>query len=402
MRKSRFTEEQIIGVLREHEGGTATAEVCRRHGISEQTFYRWKAKYGGLEASDARRLKGLEDENRRLQKLLAEAMLDVASLKDLLGKKLTSPAARRAAALRLMVERDYSQRRACRLIEVDPKTVRHPPVPDAPAVRERLRALAGERRRFGYRRLGIMLAREGIVMNHKKLLRLYREEGPSVRRRRGRKRATGTRVPMAIPQGPNQRWSLDFVADALFWGRRFRVLAVVDDFTREALALVVDTLIGGVRVVREFDALIGVRGKPATIVSDNGSELTSRAVLDWTNRTGIAWHYIAPGKPVQNAFVESFNSRFRDECLNEEVFASLAEARTVIACWRRDYNQVRPHSAHGGLTPEAVHRRSAVDRLRYPDQLRRSTATIQTAEAVGKPRALTKKTRDRRGPGQVR
>ena len=219
-------------------------------------------------------------------------------------------------------------------------------------------------------------------MNHKKLLRLYREEGLSVRRRRGRKRATGTRAPMALPQGPNQRWSLDFVADMLGWGRRIRVLAVVDDFTREALALVVDTSIGGLRVVRELDTLIARRGRPTTIVSDNGTELTSRAVLEWSNRTGIDWHYIAPGKPVQNAFVESFNARFRDECLNEEVFAGLPEARAVIERWRRDYNQVRPHSAHGGLTPEAVRIQAAGDRLRNPDQLRRSPATIEQAEAV--------------------
>lgn len=219
-------------------------------------------------------------------------------------------------------------------------------------------------------------------MNHKKLLRLYREEGLMVRRRRGRKRATGTRAPMAIPQGPNQRWSLDFVADALSWGRRFRVLAVVDDFTREALTLVADTSIGGRRVVRELDALLARRGRPAMIVSDNGSELTSRAVLDWTNRTGIDWHYISPGKPIQNAFVESFNGRFRDECLNEEVFANLTEARAVIERWRQDYNQVRPHSAHAGLTPEAMRIRSAGDRLRNPDQLRRSPATISSAEAV--------------------
>lgn len=268
-----------------------------------------------------------------------------------------------------MAAHGFSQRRACRLIEVDPKTVRREAGADAPDVRQRLRDLAGERRRFGYRRLGILLAREGMVMNHKKLLRLYREEGLAVR-------------PLAAPQGPNQRWSLDFVADALGWGRRFRVLAVVDDFTREALALVVDTSIGGVRVVRELDTLIARRGRPAMIVSDNGTELTSRAVLEWTNRTGVEWHYIAPGKPTQNAFVESFNGRFRDECLNEEVFASLAEARAVIARWRQDYNQVRPHSAHGGLTPEAVARRSAGDRLRYPHQLRRSPATIGAAEAV--------------------
>jgi putative transposase len=146
-----------------------------------------------------------------------------------------------------MAAHGFSQRRACRLIEVDPKTVRRVPVADAPETRQRLRDLAGERRRFGYRRLGILLAREGITMNRKKLYRLYREEGLAVRRRRGRKRATGTRVPITIPQAANQRWSLDFVADVLSWGRRFRVLAIVDGCTREALALVVDSSIGGGR-----------------------------------------------------------------------------------------------------------------------------------------------------------
>ena len=263
-----------------------------------------------------------------------------------------------------MAEHGLSQRRASALAQIDPKTVRRNPVPDSPDIRGRLRVLAGERRRFGYRRLGILLEREGIVMNKKKLFRLYSDEGLSVRRRRGRKRATGTRAPMATPQGPNQRWSLDFVSDVLSWGRRFRVLAVVDDFTREALALVVDSSIPGGRVVRELEALIAWRGTPLMIVSDNGSELTSRAVLDWTNRTGIDWHYIAPGKPQQNAFVESFNARFRDECLNEEIFGSMAEARAVIETWRRDFNTARPHSAHAGLTPAEARNRAAADRLR--------------------------------------
>ena len=138
----------------------------------------------------------------------------------------------------------------------------------------------------------------------------------------------------------------------------------MDDFTREALALVVDTSIGGQRMARELDRLIARRGRPAMIVSDNGTEMTSRAILEWTNRTGVAWHYIAPGKPQQNGFVESFNGRLRDECLNEEVFATLAEARAVIERWRIDYNHVRPHSAHGGLTPEAVRLNPAAVRLR--------------------------------------
>ena len=151
---------------------------------------------------------------------------------------------------------------------------------------------------------------------------------------------------------------------------------------RSALSLVLDTSIGGARVVRELDALVAKRGKPALIVSDNGTELTSRAVLDWGNRTGIDWHYIAPGKPTQNAYVESFNARFRDECLNEEVFPSLAEARSVIEAWRQDYNLIRPHSAHGGLPPAAIARRPAGDRLRSPDQLHRSPATTEPADTI--------------------
>jgi putative transposase len=171
-----------------------------------------------------------------------------------------------------------------------------------------------------------------------------------VRRRRGRKRATGTRAPMVLPQAADQRWSLDFVSDCLA-ARRFRILVVVDDFTRECLVAVADTSISGTRVARELDELVARRGVPMTIVSDNGPELTSRAILAWTNRTGLDWHYIAPGKPQQNAFVESFIGRLRDEFLNEEMFDDLAHARQLLERWRLDYNQVRPHSAHSGLPP---------------------------------------------------
>lgn len=220
------------------------------------------------------------------------------------------------------------------------------------ALRARLRALAGERRRFGYRRLAILLRREGERVNLKRVYRLYKEERLTVRRRGGRKRALGTRAPIAVPQGPNQRWSLDFVSDALADGRRFRVLCVVDDFTREALATVVDTSLSGLRVARELDRLVAERGAtPAMVVSDNGTELTSTAVLRWAEERGVEWHYIAPGKPVQNAFVESFNGKLRDECLNEHVFGSLAEARRIVEAWREDFNTVRPHTSLGGLSP---------------------------------------------------
>jgi putative transposase len=224
-------------------------------------------------------------------------------------------------------------------------------------LRSRLREIAPERRRFGYRRLGIMLAREGMVMNHRKLLRLYREENLRVRPRRGRKRAMGTRAPMTLPQGSNQRWSLDFVSDTLACGRRFRIFAVVDDFTRECLALAVDTSISGLRVARELDAIIAARGRSLLIVSDNGTELTSLTISRWTQERRIEWHYIAPGKPQQNGFVESFNGRLRDECLNETLFSSLGQARSVLRAWHYDYNHVRLHSGIGGLTHADAARR---------------------------------------------
>jgi putative transposase len=247
---------------------------------------------------------------------------------------------------------DLSERRACAILGFDRTSVRYRSRRgDDADLRRRLCALAGERRRFGWRRLMILLAREGIAPNHKKLRRVYGEERLQVRRRGGRKRALGTRAPMTLPQGPNQRWSMDFVSDALGDGRRFRVLAIVDDFTRECLALVADMSLSGARVARELDALVAIRGKPLMVVSDNGTELTSTAILRWCQERRVEWHYIAPGKPTQNAFVESFNGRLRDECLNETLFRSLGHARAVLSAWRDDYNHVRPHGALHGLTP---------------------------------------------------
>jgi putative transposase len=248
---------------------------------------------------------------------------------------MVTPAARREAVAHLQVAYEVSERRACSALGADRTWVRYRNRrPDHAAARARLRELASIRRRFGYRRLHVLLTREGIVMNHKKLRRLYREERLQVRRRSGRKRAVGTRAPLAIPQGPNQRWSVDFLSDALADGRRFRILAIVDDFTRECLVLVPETSLPGLRVVREFDIVIAIRGRPAMIVSDNGTEFTSIAMLRWSQEHQVEWHDIAPGKPTQNAFVESFNGRLRDELLNETLFSSLAHAREVLSLWK--------------------------------------------------------------------
>ena len=249
-------------------------------------------------------------------------------------------------------EKGYSQRRACGLVGLHPKNYRYASKRTGDeGLRAKLRELASQRRRFGYRRLGLMLKRQGIKLSPKKLYRLYKEERLTVRKRGGRKRALGTRAPMTIPQDRNLRWSLDFVMDTLVSGRRFRIFTLVDDFTRECLGLVADTSLTAPRVMRELDRIIETRGGPRIIVSDNGTEFTSNAILAWQQERDIEWHYIAPGKPMQNGFIESFNGRLRDELLNETLFTSLGHVRETLAIWRLDYNTVRPHSRLGNLPP---------------------------------------------------
>ncbi len=278
---------------------------------------------------------------------------------------------RRDAVLRAMRDHPVSQLRACVLIGVDPKTVRREHPPDNPDIRLEMNKIAEKRRRFGYRRIDVMLERVGMVMNEKKRYRIYREEGLSVRRRRGRKRARGSRIPMPVPLRPNQRWSLDFLSDTFGACRKFRILAVNDDCCRENPALIADISISGARVARKLDALVRIYGKPACIVSDNGTEFTSKAILKWANENGVEWHYIDPGKPQQNGYIASFNGSLRDECLNEEIFDSLAQSsgkqrptlfsdpphtRRKLAIWRYDDNHVRPHSSLGNQTPAEARR----------------------------------------------
>ena len=265
---------------------------------------------------------------------------------------MVAPAAEREAVAHLQTAYGMSERRACRVLGCCRMTMRYQALrTDDVALRERMKAIAHERRRFGYRRLHVLLRREGYEVNHKRLFRIYREEKLTVRRRGGRKRAMGTRSPILVPVAPNERWSLDFVSDQLTDGRRFRVLTVVDDCTRECLTLVVDTSLSGLRVARELETLITSRGRPKMIVSENGTEFTSNAILGFADRHRIDWHYIAPGKPMQNAFIESFNGRLRDELLNETLFPSLSYARAAVTGWRTDYNVTRPHSRLCWMTP---------------------------------------------------
>ena len=246
-----------------------------------------------------------------------------------------------------------SQRRACRVIDQPRATQRYIlRREEVPRLRERLIELAQQRPRFGYPRLHLLLRREGFLVNRKRVYRIYRHSGLTLRSKRRRRGAQRERRPMTPAVGANQSWSLDFVADRLGDGRPFRTLTVVDDFVKRCPVLEVDTSLSGERVTRDLDRAIDVYGKPRRLVMDNGPEFTSRAFIAWAGRRGIELVWIDPGKPIQNAYAESFNARFRDECLNQHHFTTLEDARALIESWRLDYNLLRPHTSLGGESPE--------------------------------------------------
>jgi putative transposase len=245
-----------------------------------------------------------------------------------------------------------SERRACELNDMDRSSYRYEPGEDRDTeLRTRLTELARQKPRFGYRRLGVLLERSGEAVNHKRLFRIYQEAGLAVRRRE-RKRLERGHAGMPLLSRPNQEWSIDFVSDALATGRALRALTVVDGFTKEAPVIQVDSSLSAPRVTRALDEVIAERGKPEGIRVDNGPEFTSRCFVAWAEQRGITLIHIQPGKPVQNSFIESFNGRFRDECLNANWFTSMADARRKIEDWRIDYNQRRPHSSLAYRTPE--------------------------------------------------
>jgi len=262
------------------------------------------------------------------------------------------PAGLRAAVSYVEAEYEMSERHACRLLGLGRSTHRYRArkVERDAALRTRLKELAARRMRFGYRRLTAMLEREGMAANHKRVYRLYRAEGLAMRiRQRRRIRWNGTVVKPAASQA-NERWSMDFVSDCVR-GKVIRMLTIVDDCTRECPVIEVDSSLGGLRVRRVLDRMAIERGLPKAIVVDNGPEFRGRALAAWSEERGVRLEFIQPGKPVQNAYIESFNGRLRDECLNANWFTSLSDARRKIETWRKDYNEQRPHSSLNYLPP---------------------------------------------------
>ncbi|WP_420496748.1 IS3 family transposase [Vibrio fluvialis] len=351
--KKRFNEQQIIAILKEAEAGIPARELCRKHGISDATFYTWRKKYAGLDVSEARRLKALEDENARLKKLLAETLLDAEALKIALSPKVLTVEDKRKAVKIIQKSTQLSERRACLLVGIQRASLRYQPQANREddKLQARIKELALERRRFGYRRIHRLLRREGFDVNHKRVYRLYCELGLTVSKRRRRKSQCVEREPLLLPSVPNHTWSMDFVMDALSNGRRIKCLTIVDDYTKECLDIPVATGISGDEVVITLESIAAFRGYPASIRTDQGPEFTGKALDQWAYQHGVILKVIQAGKPTQNAYIESFNGKFRDECLNEHWFRDLSHARDLISLWRMDYNENRPHSALGYLTP---------------------------------------------------
>lgn len=244
-----------------------------------------------------------------------------------------------------------SENRACQLAGISRSSYRYEKKKDDAALTERMKTLAQEKRRYGCRRLHILLKREGLVVNHKKTERIYRELDLSIRTRKRKKLVNALRLVLPIPEAPNEIWAVDFIHDGIAGGRRLKCFPVVDIFTRECLAIETDTSLPGARVVTTLDRIADTGRIPSILVADNGPEFTGRALGEWVMKHDVKLAFIRPGKPIENAFIESFNGRFRDECLNEHWFSGLEDAKRKIEAWRCEYNTERPHSSIDDLTP---------------------------------------------------
>ncbi|XFU48805.1 IS3 family transposase [Klebsiella pneumoniae] len=364
MRKARFTEHQIIAVLKSveagrtvkdvcREAGRTVKDVCREAGISEASYYNWKAKFGGMEASDIKKMKDLEDENRRLKQMFADLSLECSALKDVIEKKPLKPAIKRELVSYLTAQFAMSLRQACRILSLSRTVFRYQPDTqrDEPVIMA-LTVAAERYPRYGFKKLFQVLRRQGKSWNHKRVHRIYCLLKLNFRRKGKQRLPVRNPVPLVTPEAMNQSWSIDFMHDALVCGRRFRTFNVVDDFNREALAIEINRNIPAQRIIRVLDRIVANRVYPLKMRMDDGPELVSRALAQWAEEHGVQLEFIKPGKPTQNAFIERFNRTYRTEILDFYLFRTLNEAREITERWLIEYNNERPHESLNNLTPE--------------------------------------------------
>ncbi|MFC7293090.1 IS3 family transposase [Hirschia litorea] len=360
MARKKYTAEEIISHLREVEvrtsQGQSMGQAVRAVGVTEQTYYRWRKEYGGLKMGQAKRFKELEKENQRLRRAVSDLTLDKMILAEAAKGKLLSPSRRRACVDHVISELGISERQACRVIGQHRSTHRKKPIGryDESALTRAIIKLAEQYGRYGYRRITALLNRDGWHVNVKRVYRIWRREGlkvPTKQPKRGRLWLNDGSCVRLRPEYQGHVWSYDFVQDRTHDGKVYRILCVIDEFTRECLAI---------RIERRLNSKIGLEvladlfvkyGPPDHIRSDNGSEFIATELREWLERLDVKTLYIAPGSPWENGYCESFNSKLRDEFLNREILYSLKEAQTLIEWWRQHYNILRPHSSLGYKSP---------------------------------------------------
>ncbi|WCK03912.1 IS3 family transposase [Agrobacterium tumefaciens] len=367
MKTSRFSEPQILVILRQAEGGVPVPELCREHGMSTASFYKWRAKYGGMDASMISQMKALEDENRRLKKMYAEMSMQAELLKEALGKKLTRPSQRRepygkckhlpigqGMAGQAVALRGVSIALACRTFGVSETCYRYSAKlnDDNEQIADLLIGLTRAKKTWGFGLCFLYLRNvRGHRWNHKRVYRIYRELEFNLRIKPRKRLKRDKPDPLTVPEAPNLVWSMDFMADRLEDGRQFRLLNVLDDFNREGLGIEVDFSLPAERVIRSLNQIIEWRGKPFAIRVDNGPEYVSGKLMEWAANQGIALSHIQPGKPQQNAYVERYNRTVRHEWLDQYIIESIEEAQEFATQWLWTYNNERPNMGIGGITP---------------------------------------------------
>lgn len=362
MKKSRFNEEQIIGILREADGQSSIKSVCAKHNVSEATFYTWKKKYSGMDVAEARRLRALEEENRRLKEPGGRPGGADPDLQGGERKKMVGPASRRRA-VKVVVETGLGNpAQACRALNLARSTFYHAPKPTSKSqqLRRQIVALSRKPPRYGYRRITARLRRSGEQVNAKRVQRIRCREGFQVSRRQRRSQRVGVSTaerPRAAR--PNDVWSWDFVTDQTENGSHFRILTLIDEYSRACIATHAGWSIRAVDVITVVEAAFARYGRPKHLRSDNGPEFIAGAIQDWLAASQVKTLYIKPGSPWENGHIESFHDKLRGECLNRELFGSLLEAQILLEAWRTEYNDERPHSALRYQTPTEYARQSA-------------------------------------------
>ncbi|MEQ1966088.1 IS3 family transposase [Xenorhabdus nematophila] len=355
MKKSRFTDSQILAILKQAEAGTPVPELCREHGISNASFYKWRAKYGGMDASLMTRLKELEEENRRLKKMYTEERLKAEIIQEAMNKKVVKPAQRRQMAKNAVEQKSISIRRACRIFRVSESRYHYKArfSSENQQIADWLLTITAQQRNWGFGLCYLYLRNvKGFHWNHKRVYRIYCELALNKRIKPKKRLKREQPEPLKVPDTPNESGSMDFMHDQLSDGRSVRLLNIIDDFNREALAIEVDFSLPGCRVIRTLEQLMEWRGKPVSIRCDNGPEYTSTEFQAWAKQHQIQLNFIQPGKPQQNAYVERYNRTVRYDWLGQYLFASLSELQDSATKWQWFYNHERPNMALGGYTPK--------------------------------------------------